>query len=251
VVGWASIQKCEWLDKACALMLIDVALSWLVVCMVLLMSSAAVKLISYPMHPRLLLAHSCPAGCSVLIERKDPTNRTRAILNLAEVKLFNDAGTPIPRDKLKASMSSTISTYDGPVDMCVDGIVPKPGKSWNFCQTAETGDANPWLRVTYPCATGLSRVEVYNRVDQRHERILDFQLRFLGPGNSTAGGPFPFDAVPTGKDVYKIQPGDTEPALLLNCTQLTPWKCKALLLFTVLLEPHRCAHVGYQPAAQL
>jgi hypothetical protein len=160
----------------------------------------------------------------VLIDRKDPTNRSRAILNLAEVKLFDDAGTPIPRDKLNASMSSTISTYNGPVEKCVDGIVPKPGKEWNFCQTSETSDSSPWLRITYPCAAELSRVEVYNRVDQRHERILDFQLRFLGPDNFTAGGPFPFDAVPTGRDVYKHQPGDAAPALLFNCSQLIPWK---------------------------
>jgi hypothetical protein len=122
----------------------------------------------------------------VLIERKDTTKRG-AILNLAEVELFDKTGARFPQDKLNASMSSTTDTFPATAEKCVDGLIPDYGApckdpttcQWNFCRTYETNDSSPWLHIKYPCAAGLSRVEVYNRVDQDQERILDFEMRIL------------------------------------------------------------------------
>lgn len=44
-----------------------------------------------------------------------------------------------------------------------------------FCQTLS--GRQQWLRVTYPCAAGLSRVEVTNRVDGFRDRIREYQMK--------------------------------------------------------------------------
>jgi hypothetical protein len=147
----------------------------------------------------------------VLIERQDPTKRG-AILNLAEVELFDHTGARFPQDKLNASMSSSTDTFPATADKCVDGLIPDYGApcedpttcQWNFCRTNETNDSSPWLQIKYPCAAGLSRVEVYNRLDQDQDRILDFQMRILDPTNATGSAPYIFDAVPTGRAVYSV-----------------------------------------------
>jgi hypothetical protein len=162
-------------------------------------------------------ACECTAVCSVLIDRKDPkpdpTFNKEHNLHLREVRLFNSAGAQISPDKLGAQQSSTSANFTAL--LCIDGqahTLAEPGYDWNMCSTAD-GDPSPWLRVTYPCAEGLSNVEVYNRVDCCGERITAFKLRLLDSTNTTAGVPYEFDNV---QNMYTIEAGDVSLAILLQ-----------------------------------
>jgi hypothetical protein len=171
-----------------------------------------------------------------LIEPKAPRRGTAALLrptfaraaptviNLAEVQLFNSTGQQIPITKVQAQLSSTYKTADndGSASHCIDDIIPKEGDPWNFCHTPDHGsDLAPWLRVTCPCAEGLSKVVVYNRMDTdlenrvvpMQERILRFQMRFLDHTNSTVGVPYQFTTVQAN---YTIEPGDCNCYLLVD-----------------------------------
>lgn len=149
--------------------------------------------------------------CSVLIDRKDPSPNREHSLNLREVRLFNRAGAQISPDKLGAQQSSTSANFTA--SLCIDGQAPtlaEPGYDWNMCSTAD-GDPSPWLRITYPCAEGLSKVEVYNRVEQPNMCIKDYvtnnityyKLRIINATNSTTGVPFEFNTV---QGLYTVHP---------------------------------------------
>lgn len=171
-------------------------------------------------------ARECAAVCTVLIDRKDPKPDRifdyEHSLHLREVRLYNRAGAQLLPDKLGAQLSSTHPHF--PASMCIDGKAPTPDElgyvdgarnfPWNMCHSADGDpiqDLSPWLRITYPCAEGLSKVEVFNRKDccstqcKCPKRITAYKLRFLDATNSTAGVPYEFDTV---QDMYTVEAGD-------------------------------------------
>jgi hypothetical protein len=206
-----------------------------------------------------------------LIEPKDPrrgvsellrptfARAAPTVINLAEVRLFNSSGNQIPVGKLRAQLSSTYKRQDndGSASNCIDDIIPKEGDKWNFCHTPDDGsDLAPWLRVTYPCAEGLSKVIVYNRVDTDpgkrfppvQDRLLRFQMRFLDETNSTVGVPYQFTTVQAN---YTIEPGDCYCYLLVDsaCLATRSLERTGLQMLPILQAlVHECAGGKYSAA---
>lgn len=112
------------------------------------------------------------------------------LINLAEIRLFTGAGSQYSRSQLGITMSSIWSQPLGP-EMCLDGNLN------NLCATLDgvSGDPSPWLRVTYPCQDGLSRVEVINRADCCQSRIVQYRMRAMGAGDmNDLASPYSFSA---------------------------------------------------------
>lgn len=125
------------------------------------------------------MAGSCSliTGCHVIIERR-PNSVTEPI-NLAELRLYNSSGSRISSSQLSIVMSSTLTSPLAPASNCLDGNTD------TYCHTTLT-DASAWLRVTYPCAQGLSRVDVVNRKDCCQIRIQQFRMRAVSNGTDLA-----------------------------------------------------------------
>jgi hypothetical protein len=101
----------------------------------------------------------------VLIREKDGTPAaSMQALTLAEVRLYQGATyTQVPASQLTFAQSSTanVSGMLRPATNCNDG------STTSLCTTngPSSGDASPWLRVSYACPAGLStvtRVDVVN-----------------------------------------------------------------------------------------
>jgi hypothetical protein len=85
--------------------------------------------------------------CSVFIRRPPlPPTDERLPLNLREVELFGLGGSKITN--VVATMSSQYNEWGASV--CTDGQFTD-----QYCHTGD-GDTNPWLRLSYPCAFGLT-----------------------------------------------------------------------------------------------
>lgn len=113
-----------------------------------------------------------------------PTHQTW--LNLAEVQLWSLSGSLITSG-VNAQLSTTYPSY--PAQNCFDGNLA------TLCHT-NNGDADPWMRITYPCPSGnaastLKKVVVYNRNESCcSERIKDFTVEFVDvEGAVTSGDP--------------------------------------------------------------
>jgi hypothetical protein len=128
----------------------------------------------------------------------DPDGRDRNPLNLAEVKLFSAAGRQFSSANLTVEMTSQFERNDA--QNCIDGDTN------TICQTSEYSSTLESLRVSYPCAQGLSRVEVVNRLDDFKDRITYFRMRATsGSKDSDMFPPYLF-AKPN--DVYTWYPGE-------------------------------------------
>jgi hypothetical protein len=117
--------------------------------------------------------------CSVNIQPISSSQSTPA-LTIAEVRLYNLAGSRLPRSQLTFIMSSTatVAGRNASAALCNDD------SSSTFCQTRSpsTGDASPSLRVFYPCTAGassLSRVLVVNRQECCQANLQQYRLEFL------------------------------------------------------------------------
>lgn len=129
--------------------------------------------------------------CSLLFE----TESTRVPLGLAEVQLFNKAGTQMAGTLLTATLSSVPGKGSAhPASMCVDGKIN------TFCHTSSR-DSKPQLRISFPCSEGLSKVRVTNRGDCCKENINAFHLHFLDATASNMASIYQFAG---GQDVYTI-----------------------------------------------
>lgn len=111
------------------------------------------------------------AGCSVVLERILVDGDLQNPINMADVMLFSAAGTQIIISMLQLNMSSVHDSNVG----CLDGDLA------TICHTGAT-DADPWLRVTYPCAEGLSKVVIINRQDSAQERLQRYRMRAVSAG---------------------------------------------------------------------
>lgn len=149
--------------------------------------------IKTPLHA---LPAATAATCSVTI-RRTSNSTTGAVLNLAEVQLFDASGTRIPRTQLTASLSSVYVQSGVPwtADRCLDD------DSTTVCST-NVSDPDPWLTIGYPCSARLSRVVGVNRNDCCANRILDFSLSVL---NSTGARLWPDFRFATNQAQYEIQ----------------------------------------------
>lgn len=137
------------------------------------------------------------AMCSIQIELKVPQT-PNPILNLAEVRLFNRAGTQFPNNQLIATMSSTEGAISA-VQYCFDGNLGLP-----ICHSGVTRwDPDPKLVVMYPCSEELSKVEVVNRQDCCRDRINNFQMRFLDAAGAVMRQTFQFTGA---ESVYTVIP---------------------------------------------
>lgn len=110
--------------------------------------------------------------CTLLVE---PNQGTGTWLHLAEVRLFSSAGLQYSSNQLTITMSSI--SPDWPPARCMDG-----DENTFFHSTS---DRNQWLRITYQCKDGLSKVEVVNRLDCCRERITFFRMRALAADGVT------------------------------------------------------------------
>ncbi|KAI8475615.1 MAG: hypothetical protein J3K34DRAFT_481938 [Monoraphidium minutum] len=124
-------------------------------------------------------------GCKVVIRPTASPAPLGAVLNLAEVQLFDAASRQIDRSLLNFKLSSTETWAGVPLSAgyCNDGDtssviwagnVPNTGRG-QICQT-HPGDPSPRLEVGYSCSAGLSTVVVHNRRDCCGDRTDAFSL---------------------------------------------------------------------------
>ena len=134
-------------------------------------------------------SNATAASCSIQIERKNRAQASSDVISLAEVRLFNRLAAQIPTAGLVPWMSSAHPSF--PAQNCFDATTN------TSCHTAIDGggDADPLLRVRYPCSEGLSRVEVVNRQNFGQSRITAFQLRFLNATGASSTPPYHFNSV--------------------------------------------------------
>jgi hypothetical protein len=127
--------------------------------------------------------------CTVLIERKaPPQSGQQLIINLGEMRLFNAAGVQIPSNRLSVWASSVHPNFQ--LRDLTDG-----NENTLLHSDFEKDFTNPSLRLSYPCAEGLSRVEVVNRRDCCSDRINAFQMRFLDAAGADLSPAFTFSGV--------------------------------------------------------
>lgn len=104
------------------------------------------------------------AGCSVLIERTVANSSDP--MNFADIQIYNSAGAQYMPSQLAIGMSSQHPS--GPAANCLDG---NPD---TYCLTGDSSSA--WIRVGYPCADGISRVDIFNRKSDQ-PRVLQSRVR--------------------------------------------------------------------------
>lgn len=131
------------------------------------------------------------AGCSIIVEKTritvDAAGRDLNPLNLAEVRLFSASKLQYKPTRLTITMSS-FGDATGPQN-CLDDDIR------TTCETTSRTNQLEWLRVTYPCSEGLSRVEITNRVDCCQERIVQYQMRVTeGNQDITRASAYRFNA---------------------------------------------------------
>lgn len=128
-------------------------------------------------------------GCHVVIERNP--DASDAAINLLDFRLYNNSGVQIPLEQLSIDMSSIyqMNSILYQASHCIDGNLT------TMCHTALPRiDSSAGLRITYPCAQGLTRVEVVNRQSCCQDRILKFRMRAVIDGADLAP-PYPFTTV--------------------------------------------------------
>jgi hypothetical protein len=112
-------------------------------------------------------------SCSVMIHGPQPNVYA---IQLSEIQLYSLTGQMIDRYQLSAWQSSDLDGY--PARQAIDGDVTTISSTRDGFRL----DANPRLRVWYPCPSGttsVSRVVVVQREDCCQDRLLGFQLNFL------------------------------------------------------------------------
>jgi hypothetical protein len=154
-------------------------------------------------HHIMSLNHQIMSGvCSVIVRPKSSTFQYGGIINLREVMLYDPMGVKISPGALTFSLSSTYtgsgSDVWGIASKCNDGDFTSNAGCHSSPNRAS--DPNPTLTIAFSCPWGttnmtqvLSRVYVYNRVGSNQNRILDFKMDFLGPGNVQMGDSYSFN----------------------------------------------------------
>jgi hypothetical protein len=152
-------------------------------------------------HHIMSLTHQITPGvCSVIVRPKNSTFVYGGIIHLKEVMLYDPTGAKISPGALTFSLSSTYGGIGawGSASKCNDGDVTSDAG----CHSSGNlkSDPNPTLTIAFSCPWGttnitqvLSRVYVYNRVGSTQDRILDFKMDFLGPGNIQIGDTYLFN----------------------------------------------------------
>ncbi|KAI8475002.1 MAG: hypothetical protein J3K34DRAFT_488072 [Monoraphidium minutum] len=117
-------------------------------------------------------------ACQVIIRPTVSNPDTSVVLNLAEVELFDATDVKIASSDLNFTLSSTlmgvfVASY------CNDGFTTSGGVCHTDIRTdtADTISTDPYpsLTITFPCASGLSKVVVWNRASNL-DRINAFTL---------------------------------------------------------------------------
>ncbi|WIA13038.1 hypothetical protein OEZ85_006646 [Tetradesmus obliquus] len=154
-------------------------------------------------------------SCSV---RLRPTTASPEHMMFREVVLFDARGVQIPASLVTGSMSSayTGQGQDFSASKCLDGATwNRNWNSFNLCFTLGplTGDPYPWMRFGYPCAGGLSKVVLYNRLDwgTSYASVLSLDVTNLGKTAYT----FAFN---TTQEVYNIP-------VIMSANQPAAWQC--------------------------
>lgn len=164
------------------------------------------------------------ASCSVVIERKNRTHPSFPLINLAEVRLLNRAGTPIPAAGLIPWISSMLPGF--PVQNCFDG------DNGTFCHTNDGNlDPDPMLKVSYPCSEEVNTVEVVNRqqlCSGCQDRITAFQLRLVNSTGASLSDAYPFD---TAQPSYTIRlQGECLASWLQTVNLVDKATCRGLII---------------------
>lgn len=155
---------------------------------------------------------TCPAAtCSVLIRERDGTPvASMQALSLAEVRLYQGATyTQVPASQLTFAQSSTATTTQ-PAANC------NAGSTTSLCTTngPSSGDASPWLRVSYACPAGVStvtRVDVVNVASpctSACSRLTSFTLDFVNAAGRRDMQSYTFSAALPSYTVYAYPAGE-------------------------------------------